>query len=83
MLEIIADWELAGSYGASASAIGAGPWKRLAPFSRPRGYGRTSSRQRIDDRPREAYGSNGARSRSSKWRFDPPSVFACAIPLPD
>lgn len=82
MLEIIASWEPDGTDGAVHRQWAQDLWQSLAPFSLPGGY---ANQLAAHDRAqaKKAYGSNGARLRSLKRRFDPRSVFACAIPLPD
>jgi hypothetical protein len=54
---------------AEATAFGLRPANFLVPGDR--------------EQVRDAYGSNGARLRSLKRRFDPDGVFAFAIPLPE
>jgi FAD/FMN-containing dehydrogenase len=82
MLEIIACWEPDGSEGAVHRQWAQDLWESLAPFSMPGGYANQLA-PHDREQAREAYGSNGARLRSLKRRFDPHGVFACAIPLPD
>jgi FAD/FMN-containing dehydrogenase len=82
MLEIIACWEPDGSDGAVHRQWAQELWESLAQFSLPGGYANQLA-PHDREQAREAYGSNGARLRSLKRRFDPQGVFACAIPLPD
>jgi hypothetical protein len=82
MVEIIAGWEPDGSNGAAHRQWAQDLWESLAPFALPGGYANFLApydREQV----RDAYGSNGARLRSLKRRFDPDGVFASAIPLPD
>ena len=82
MLEIIASWEPDRSDGVVHRQRAQDLWESLAPFSLPGGYdNQLAAHDR--EQAKEAYGSNGARLRSLKRRFDPDGVFACAIPLPD
>src|SRR5204862_5788461 len=80
--EIIAGWEPDGSNGAAHRQWAQDLSESLAPFALPGGYANFLTPY---DRKqaRNAYGSNGARLRSSKRRFDPDGVFASAIPLPE
>jgi FAD/FMN-containing dehydrogenase len=82
MVEILACWEPDGSNGAAHRQWAQDLWESLAPFALPGGYANLLG---PDDREqaKDAYGSNGARLRSLKRRFDPDGVFASAIPLPD
>lgn len=82
MVEIIACWEPGLSNGAAHRQWAQDLWESLAPFALPGGYANLLG---PDDRDqaRSAYGSNGARLRSLKRRFDPDGVFNSAIPLPD
>jgi FAD/FMN-containing dehydrogenase len=82
MVEIIAGWEPDGSGGAEHRQWARDLWESLAPFALHGGYANLLG---PDDREqaKNAYGSNGARLRSLKRRFDPDGVFASAIPLPD
>jgi FAD/FMN-containing dehydrogenase len=82
MLEIIAGRESDGSDGAGHRQWAQDLWESLAPFSLPGGYANQLAPHNREQ-AREAYGSNGARLRSLKRRFDPDGVIACAIPLPD
>jgi hypothetical protein len=81
MLEIIAGWEPE-SDGAVHRQWAQDLWESLAPFSLPGGYANQLA-PHDREQARQAYGSNGARLRSLKRRFDPDGVFASAIPLPD
>ena len=82
MVEIIASWEPDGSDGAAHRQWAHDLWESLAPFALPGGYANLlASHDR--EQVKNAYGSNGARLRSLKRRFDPDGVFASAIPLPD
>jgi FAD/FMN-containing dehydrogenase len=82
MVEIIAGWEPDGSNGAAHRQWAQDLWESLAPFALPGGYGNFLT-PRDREQIRDAYGSNGARLRALKRRFDPDGVFASAIPLPD
>ena len=82
MLEIIAGWEPDGSNGAVHRQWAQDLWESLAPFALPGGYANQLG-PHDHKQARDAYGSNGARLRSLKRRFDPDGVFASAIPLPD
>jgi FAD/FMN-containing dehydrogenase len=82
MLEIIASWEPDGSDGAVHRQWAQDLCESLAPFSLPGGYANQLAPHNREQ-AREAYGSNGARLRSLKRRFDPDGVFASTIPLPD
>ena len=81
MVEIIAGWK-PGDDGASHRRWAQDLLQSLAPFALPGGYPNFLA---PDDREQvaEAYGSNGARLRALKRRFDPDGVFAYAIPLPE
>ena len=82
MLEIIAGWKPDGSSGAAHRQWAQDLWEALAPFALPGGYaGFLEPHDR--EQAKYAYGSNGARLRSLKRRFDPDGVLASAIPLPD
>ena len=82
MVEILAGWEPHGSNAAVHRQWARDLWESLAPFALPGGYANMLAPH--DREPaRDAYGSNGARLRSLKRRFDPGGVFASAIPLPD
>ena len=82
MLEIIAGWKRDGSSGAAHRQWAQDLWDALAPFALPGGYASFLA-PRDREQAKDAYGSNGARLRSLKRRFDPDGVFASAIPLPD
>jgi FAD/FMN-containing dehydrogenase len=82
MLEIIAGWKRDGSSGAAHRQWARDLWDALAPFALPGGYASFLA-PRDREQAKDAYGSNGARLRSLKRRFDPDGVFASAIPLPD
>jgi FAD/FMN-containing dehydrogenase len=82
MVEIIAGWEPDASNGAEHRQWAQDLWESLAPFALPGGYA-NQLRPHDREQARDAYGSNGARLRSLKRRFDPDGVFASAIPLPD
>jgi FAD/FMN-containing dehydrogenase len=82
MLEIIAAWKPDGSSGSAHRQWAQDLWENLAPFALPGGYA-SFLLPRDREQVRDAYGSNGARLRSLKHRFDPDGVFAAAIPLPD
>jgi hypothetical protein len=82
MVEIIAGWEPDESNGAAHRQWAQDLCESLAPFALPGGYANMLA-PHDREQARDAYGSNGARLRSMKRRFDPDSVFACAIPLPD
>jgi hypothetical protein len=82
MVEIIAGWKPDGSNGAEHRQWAQDLWESLAPFALPGGYANflvPRDREQVQD----AYGSNGARLRVLKHRFDPDGVFASTIPLPD
>ena len=82
MVEIIAGWEPDGSNGAAHRQWAQDLCKSLAPFALPGGYANFLT-PHDREQARNAYGSNSARLRSSKRRFDPDGVFASAIPLPN
>jgi hypothetical protein len=82
MVEIVAGWEPDGSNGAAHRQWAQDLWESLAPFALPGGYANFLT-PHDREQARNAYGSNGARLRSSKRRFDPDGVFASAIPLPE
>jgi hypothetical protein len=82
MIEIIACWEPDRSDSAAHRQWVQDLWQSLAPFALPGGYANLLA-LRDREQARDAYGSNGARLRSLKRRFDPDGVFASAIPLPD
>jgi FAD/FMN-containing dehydrogenase len=82
MVEIIAGWQPDGSDGAVHRQWAQGVWESLAPFALPGGYANLLAPQNREQ-TRDAYGSNGARLRALKRRFDPDGVFASAITLPD
>jgi hypothetical protein len=82
MVEIVAGWEPDGSNGAAHRQWALDLWESLAPFALPGGYANFLV-PRNREQVRDAYGNNGTRLRSLKHRFDPDSVFASAIPLPD
>jgi hypothetical protein len=82
MVEIIAGWEPDESGGAAHRQWARDLWESLAPFALPGGYANMLA-PHDREQARDAYGSNGARLRSLKRRFDPDGVFASAIPLPD
>ncbi|HEY2538773.1 MAG TPA: FAD-binding oxidoreductase [Stellaceae bacterium] len=81
MVEIIAGWEPDGSNGAAHRQWAQDLFESLARFALPGGYANFLA-PHDREQARNAYGSNGARLRSSKRRFDPDGVFASAIPLP-
>jgi hypothetical protein len=80
MVEIIAGWEPDGSNGAAHRQWAQDLWESLAPFALPGGYANFLT-PHDREQARNAYGSNGARLRSSKRRFDPtacsPPPFRC------
>jgi FAD/FMN-containing dehydrogenase len=82
MIEIIACWEPDRSDSAAHRQWAQDLWQSLAPFALPGGYANLLA-PRDREQAKNAYGSNGARLRSLKRRFDPDGVFASAIPLPD
>jgi FAD/FMN-containing dehydrogenase len=82
MLEIIAGWRPDDSNAAAHRQWAQELWDALAPFALPGGYA-TFLRSHDREQAKDAYGSNGARLRSLKRRFDPDGVFTSAIPLPD
>jgi FAD/FMN-containing dehydrogenase len=82
MLEIVAAWDPSGSNGATHQRWAHDLWESLAPFALPGGYSNLLA-PHDREQARNAYGSNGARLRALKPRFDPDGVFASAIPLPD
>jgi len=82
MVEIVAGWKPDGSSGAAHRQWAQDLWEALAPFALPGGYA-SFLKPHDREQARDAYGSNGARLRSLKRRFDPDGVFASAIPLPD
>jgi hypothetical protein len=82
MVEIIACWEPDGSNGAAHRQWAQDLWEGLAPFAVPGGYANLLA-PHDREQAKDAYGSNGARLKSLKRRFDPDGVFASAILLPD
>ncbi|MGF6811600.1 hypothetical protein OKW30_006792 [Paraburkholderia sp. Clong3] len=82
MVEIIAGWKPDAGNGAEHRQWAQELWEGLARFALPGGYANFLV-PRDREQVRDAYGSNGARLRSLKRRFDPDGVFASAIPLPD
>ena len=82
MLEIVAGWDPNGSNGEAHRQWAQDLWEDLAPFALPGGYANMLAPQ-DREQARDAYGSNGARLKALKHRFDPDGVFASAIPLPD
>jgi FAD/FMN-containing dehydrogenase len=82
MVEIIAGWQPDGGDGATHRQWAQDLWESLAPFALPGGYANFLV-PRDREQVRNAYGSNGARLRALKRRFDPDGVFSSAIPLPD
>jgi FAD/FMN-containing dehydrogenase len=82
MLEIIAAWDPSGSDGAAHRQWAQDLWESLASFALPGGYANQLG-PHDREQARDAYGSNGARLRALKRRFDPDGVFAATIPLPD
>jgi FAD/FMN-containing dehydrogenase len=82
MVEIVAGWKPDGSSGAAHRQWAHDLWEALAPFALPGGY--ASFLEPHDrEQAKNAYGSNGARLRSLKRRFDPDGVFVSAIQLPE
>jgi hypothetical protein len=82
MVEIIAGWKPDGSDAAAHRQWAQDLWESLTRFALPGGYAsflKPHDREQVKD----AYGSNGARLKSLKRRFDPDGVFTSAIPLPD
>ena len=82
MLEIVAGWDPSGSNGAEHRQWAQDLWESLAPFALPSSYASLLA-PHDREQARDAYGSNGARLRALKRRFDPDGVFASTIPLPD
>jgi len=82
MVEIIAGWEPDGSNGAAHRQWAQDLWESLTPFALPGGYANLLA-PHDREQARDAYGSNSARLRLLKCRFDPGGMFASAIPLPD
>jgi FAD/FMN-containing dehydrogenase len=82
MVEIVAGWQPDESNGAAHRQWAHDLWESLAPFALPGGYANLLAPY-DREQARDAYGSNSARLRSLKRRFDPGGVFASAIPLPD
>jgi FAD/FMN-containing dehydrogenase len=82
MVEIVASWQPDGSNGAAHRQWAHDLWESLTPFALPGGYANLLAPY-DREQARDAYGSNSARLRSLKRRFDPGGVFASAIPLPD
>jgi Berberine and berberine like len=82
MLEIIAGWDPKASNGAAHRQWAQDLWESLAPFAQPSSYANQLA-PHDREQARDAYGSNGARLRALKRRFDPDGVFASAIPLPN
>ncbi|MBV9678462.1 MAG: FAD-binding oxidoreductase [Acidobacteriaceae bacterium] len=82
LLEIIPAWEPNGDDGSTHRQWAQELWHSLAPFALPGDYANLLG---PEDREQaaHAYGSNGARLRALKRRFDPDNVFASAIPLPE
>jgi hypothetical protein len=82
MVEIVAAWKPNGSNAAAHRHWAHDLCEALGPFALPGGYANCLT-PRDREQVRDAYGSNGARLRSLKRRFDPDGVFTSAIPLPD
>ena len=82
MLEIIAGWMPDGSNGAEHRQWAQDLWESLASFALAGGYANQLG-PHDREQARDAYGVNGARLKALKRRFDPDTVFASAIPLPD
>jgi FAD/FMN-containing dehydrogenase len=82
MVEIVAGWDPKASDGAEHRQWAQDLWESLAPFALPGGYANLLAPHHREQ-AKDAYGSNGARLRSLKRRFDPDGVFTSAIPLPD
>jgi hypothetical protein len=82
VLEIIACWKPDASDAAVHRQWAKNLWEALAPFAMPGGYANFLT-PRDREQVRDAYGVNGARLTELKHRFDPDSVFASAIPLPE
>ena len=82
MVEIVASWQPDGSNGAAHRQWAHDLWESLTPFALPGGYANLLAPY-DREQARDAYGSNSARLRSLKRRFDPGGVFVSAIPLPD
>ena len=82
MVEIIAGWKPDGSSDAAHRQWARDLWESLAPLSLPGGYANLLE-PHDREQAKDAYGSNGARLRFLKRRFDPDGVFASAIPLPE
>ncbi len=82
MLEIIACWKPDESDGSPHRQWAQDVWQNLGPFALPGGYANLLAPE-DREQARDAYGSNGARLRVLKQRFDPDGVFSSAIPLPD
>ena len=82
MLEIIAGWKPEENNAPAHRQWAQDLWEALAPFALPGGYA-SFLLPRDREQIRDAYGTNGARLRSLKRRFDPDGVFASAIPLSD
>ena len=76
MVEIIAGWEPDGSNGAAHRQWPQDLWQSLASFALPGGYANSLATPLDREKAGNAYGSNGARLRSLKRRFDPDGVFA-------
>jgi FAD/FMN-containing dehydrogenase len=82
MVEIIAGWQPDAGNGTAHRQWAQDLWESLAPFALPGGYA-SFLVPRDREQVRDAYGSNGARLRALKRRFDPNGVFASAMPLPE
>jgi hypothetical protein len=82
MLEIVAGWDPKATKGSAHQQWAQDLWESLAPFTLPSSYANQLA-PHDREQARDAYGSNGARLKALKRRFDPDGVFASAIPLPD